>query len=271
MSLPSFIYGTAWKEDHTTELVLKAIRNGFRAIDTANQRRHYHEAAVGDALKQAFDNGLTRPSLFLQTKFTSIKGQDHRLPYDPDADSATQVRQSFQSSLTHLNIETLDTYILHGPSSGVGLTDHDWQVWQEMEALKQENIVTYLGISNVSCEQLSLLYNNSTIKPTFVQNRCFASTGWDKEVRLFCQTHGLHYQGFSLLTANPHVLSLLTDISKALKKTPAQVLFRFAQQIGMIPLTGTRSDHHMQADLHLDFDLDPPTMTAIETVSFDDT
>ena len=60
---------------------------------------------------------VRREDLFLQTKFTYAGGQDHRLPYDPRADPATQVRQSFASSLEHLGTIYLDSYLLHGPST----------------------------------------------------------------------------------------------------------------------------------------------------------
>src|SRR6266852_6710208 len=99
---PDFLYGTAWKEDRTQALTELALGAGFRGIDTANQRRHYFETGVGQALASAFRAGVvTREDLFLQTKFTHQAGQDHRLPYDPDADLSTQVAQSMASSLEH--------------------------------------------------------------------------------------------------------------------------------------------------------------------------
>src|ERR1051325_11369817 len=99
-STPSFIYGTAWKEDRTAALTELAMRQGFRAIDTANQRRHYLEAGVGEGLAAAYRAELvTRADLFLQTKFTYQRGQDHRLPYDPTASLSVQVAQSMASSL----------------------------------------------------------------------------------------------------------------------------------------------------------------------------
>jgi diketogulonate reductase-like aldo/keto reductase len=99
---PAFLYGTAWKEDRTPALVELALRMGFRGIDTANQRKHYFEAGVGEGLAAAYRAGIvTRADLFLQTKYTYQPGQDHRLPYDPDADLATQVVQSLASSLEH--------------------------------------------------------------------------------------------------------------------------------------------------------------------------
>src|SRR5437870_10988841 len=95
-SAPDFLYGTAWKEERTAELTELALRAGFRGIDTANQRRHYFEAAVGEAVARS---GVPRAELFLQTKFTYVRGQDHRLPYDPSAPVAEQVAQSLASSL----------------------------------------------------------------------------------------------------------------------------------------------------------------------------
>src|SRR6476659_4868169 len=105
--VPRFLYGTAWKEDATRRLTELALRQGFRGIDTANQRRHYHEAAVGEAVAAALAGGLDRGELFLQTKFTFRPAQDHRLPYDPAAPVAVQVAQSFESSLRHLGTDVL--------------------------------------------------------------------------------------------------------------------------------------------------------------------
>src|SRR5215475_12346846 len=129
--VPRFLYGTAWKEDETERLTALALREGFRGIDTANQRRHYHEVAVGQAVAAAIAGGLVaRADLFLQTKFTFRRGQDHRLPYDPDAPVATQVAQSFASSLEHLGVGVIDSYVLHGPTRQAGLTTADWQAWR---------------------------------------------------------------------------------------------------------------------------------------------
>src|SRR3989454_7042782 len=96
--VPSFMYGTAWKKEATTQLVQLAVVAGFAAIDTANQLIHYQEALVGEALQALAKKGIKRDSLFLQTKFTSVDGQGGRTPYDPSADLTTQVSQSSDSS-----------------------------------------------------------------------------------------------------------------------------------------------------------------------------
>ncbi len=266
--MPAFLYGTAWKETRTEELARLALAAGFRGIDTANQRRHYVEAAVGAAVAAVLREGrIGREDLFLQTKFTYARGQDHRLPYDRATDHATQVRQSFESSLGHLGTDYADSYVIHGPSSAEGVSDADWTVWRAMEELHRGGKARLLGVSNVSLAQLLAIHEGSRVKPAFVQNRCFASNGWDRATRAFCERRGVVYQGFSLLTANPRTLKS-PAVARAVQRsgrTPAQVIFRFALQAGMIPLTGTRSPAHMREDLEcFEFELDPAEVRAIE-------
>jgi diketogulonate reductase-like aldo/keto reductase len=246
------VYGTAWKEDRTETLVTRALEAGFRAIDTANQRKHYVEVAAGDAVAAAIDAGaLTREDLFLQTKFTYLRGQDHRLPYDADADFATQVHQSFESSLEHLRTTYIDSYLLHGPSSRSGLTDTDWQVWRAMESLVGDGRVRQIGVSNVTLEQLESLCKGAAVAPSFVQNRCYASAGWNREVRAFCTANAITYQGFSLLTANRRELAhpAIEALAQRLDLTVAQLVFAFARGVGMLALTGTSDAEHMRQDL----------------------
>jgi diketogulonate reductase-like aldo/keto reductase len=270
--VPRFLYGTAWKEEETKRLTELALGQGFRGIDTANQRRHYNEGAVGQAIAASIAGGpVKRDDLFLQTKFTFLPGQDHRLPYDPHAPIGMQVEQSFASSLEHLGVEVIDSYLLHGPSQRHGLGKADWEAWRAMEAIHDRGGVHFLGISNVSLNQLQTLCSQASVKPRFVQNRCFASTGWDRAVRDFCTANGIIYQGFSLLTANGGVLAhpRLAGIAQVHGRTVHEMIFRFALEAGMIPLTGTTDPHHMREDLQVfDFRLKPEEVAEIEKIAF---
>jgi diketogulonate reductase-like aldo/keto reductase len=252
VAVPRLFYGTAWKEERTQELAALAIAQGFRAIDTANQRKHYFEAAVGKAVAAALYEGrLAREQLFLQTKFTYAAGQDHRLPYASDAAYAEQVHQSLDSSLEHLQVAYVDSLLLHGPYSRAGIVDADRQVWRAMESEAKTGRARLLGVSNVSVEQLQALFALAERKPAFVQNRCYASTGWDRAVRQFCKAHGIAYQGFSLLTANRKQLSspaILAVLARHDCSLP-ELVFKFALDVGMLPLTGTSNADHMRLDL----------------------
>jgi diketogulonate reductase-like aldo/keto reductase len=271
--VPRLMYGTAWKEDQTQPLTELALRTGFRGIDTANQRRHYFEAAVGQAIQVAVANGtVTRDELFLQTKFTFRAGQDERLPYDPKAPVAAQVEQSFASSLEHLGVAVIDSYVLHGPTRRDGLSAQDWEAWRAMETIHQSGRARLLGVSNVSLEQLRLLCPRARVPPRFVQNRCYAVQGWDRSVRGFCARHGLVYQGFSLLTANRTLLAHpeMVRIARRYGRTVNQVVFRFALDVGMVALTGTTNADHMREDLDVfAFRLEPAETARIEGLALE--
>jgi diketogulonate reductase-like aldo/keto reductase len=267
--VPSFMYGTAWKKEATTQLVQLAVAVGFTAIDTANQLIHYQEALVGEALLALAQQGVTRDRLFLQTKFTPTNGQDHRTPYDASANLTTQVTQSFDSSLIHLHTDYFDSYVLHGPYQRQGLGSSDWEVWAAIEGLYRSGKTKMIGISNVTAEQLTQLCARAVVKPMMVQNRCYAALGWDKEVREICQAHAIIYQGFSLLTANQGIFAepAIRAIAQRLGTGLAQVVFRFAMQVGMLPLTGTTNPQHMKEDLQAErLTLTAEDIRIIETV-----
>ena len=136
-----------------------------------------------------------------------------------------------------------------------------------MEEIFQSGAAKQLGISNVNALQLAELLEKAKVKPSVVQNRCYANRGWDQDVREICLEHGLMYQGFSLLTANAYALedSRLIQIADRLQATPEQTVFRFSLQIGMTPLTGTTDEIHMKEDL-LGVDLPKLTDDEMKTV-----
>lgn len=262
---PLLVYGTAWKKEQTAEFVFKAIEAGFRGIDTACQPRHYNEKQVGEAIKKAEELGVARTSLHVQTKFTPPGGQDSgTIPYDPQAPLEEQIRESFRVSQKNLQTHYVDCLILHSPFNTFEETLRAWQV---MEEIHEEGGARMLGISN--CYHplfFKELYRIATARPSVLQNRFYAETGYDKELRLFCREQGIVYESFWTLTANPHLMESQTVVSLAEKygKTPAQILFRYLTQYGVVPLTGTRSVEHMREDLEIvGFELDAEELEII--------
>jgi diketogulonate reductase-like aldo/keto reductase len=215
---------------------------------------------------------ISRGDLFLQTKFTFRQGQDHRLPYNPAAPIPTQVEESFASSLEHLGVDRIDSYVLHGPSRSAGLGVEDWAAWQAMEKIHESGRARLLGVSNVSLDQLEILCTDAKVKPHFVQNRCYVTAvrGWDREVRRFCNANRIVYQGFSLLTANRGAMASqqLATLAQRHDCSPAQLIFRFAIDVGIIPLTGTTDAMHMQQDLEIfHMRLEPEDIECIESIA----
>jgi diketogulonate reductase-like aldo/keto reductase len=269
--VPAFFYGTAWKEDRTAALVTMALAVGFRAVDTANQRRHYVEAAVGESVAAALAEGhVGREDLFLQTKFTYARGQDHRLPYDAGAPVAEQVAQSFAGSLEHLRTSYVDSYLLHGPATPAGLQASDREAWKAIEEIQRSGRARLIGVSNFTAAQLRTLCGEASTRPAFVQNRCYARTGWDQEVRAVCRQEGITYQGFSLLTGNREELArpVVRRIAERVGRPVPAVVFRFALEIGIVPLTGSSSAQHLRDDLGcFEFDLTVEEVAALEGIA----
>jgi len=268
VEMPQIIYGTAWKKQRTEALVSLALEQGFRGIDTACQPKHYHEPGVGLGIRKALDRGVSRDDLFIQTKFTPVRGQDPKsIPYDPQASLREQVLQSFEVSLRNIGVSVIDSLVLHSP---LETYDQLMEVWKTMEELIQKGVVRQLGISN--CYDLSLftrLYTNSTIQPSVLQNRFYQRSDYDVKLRQFCRDHGVIYQSFWTLTANPEVLrsNVIQQLVQQHKKTAAQILFRYLTYRGVAPLTGTNSIQHMQDDLNIfNFELSPLECERIDKI-----
>ncbi len=256
IKMPRLIYGTAWKKERTAHLVENAVLAGFRGIDTACQPKHYEEQLVGNALRRLFASGIERETLYLQTKFTPLAGHDpDRVPYDKQAPIDEQVGQSFTVSLQNLQTSYVDCLILHSP---VTPFDELLKVWRAMEAIQDRGEARFIGISNCyDLDYLKQLYRVTEVKPAVVQNRFYRDTGYDAALRKWCSDHGVVYQSFWTLTANPHLLNSKTLQMLAAKyhKTVAQIFFRYLSQIDIVPLTGTCSEQHMKEDLE-SFDIE---------------
>ncbi|PPJ54056.1 hypothetical protein CBER1_02952 [Cercospora berteroae] len=260
VKLPSLLYGTAWKKDRTKELMKQALLSGFRGVDTAAQPKHYQEHLVGAGIRAALQEGqFKREDLYIQTKFTSINGQDLKagVPYDPRDSIADQVNSSVASSLLNLRHTEhdggekpyVDCLVLHSPFP---TTSQTLEAWQAMETHVPEHVPT-LGISN--CYDLTLLqalYDSADVKPSILQNRFYRDTGYDRSLRTYCQSKGIVYQSFWTLTANPH---LLKSEPVAILRHQANVsrevaLYSLVLGLGNVQvLCGTTNAARMQKDL----------------------
>jgi diketogulonate reductase-like aldo/keto reductase len=249
-AMPGIVYGAAWKKERTAALVNEALSAGFRGIDTACQPKHYDEAGVGAGAAMWLRAGGTRSELYLQTKFTSTSGQDpQRIPFDADAPLAAQIEQSLRTSLRNLQTDYLDGLVLHSPMPTMNETLHAWRV---METFVADGTVKRLGISN--CDELPTLerlFRSASVQPSILQNRFYADTGYDTELRAFCRANDIVYQSFWTLTANRRLLAspVIDALVQKHERTPAQIFFRFLSQEGVVPLTGTSSPDHMREDL----------------------
>lgn len=254
--IPRLVYGTAWKKDRTAELVSQALFAGFRGIDTAAQPKHYQEHLVGEGIRHAISLGkVIREDIYLQTKYTSVQGQDiNNLPYDRRSPIVDQVQDSIASSLHNLrHSETeddayLDCVVMHSPLPTMTAT---MEAWSTLERYVPHKVRT-LGISNVTLPILENLHANAIIKPSVVQNRFYGATGYDADVRAFCANHGILYQSFWTLTGNPQLLDsrAVHNLADAVPVSDAVALYGLVLGLGGVSvLDGTTNKATMELDL----------------------
>jgi diketogulonate reductase-like aldo/keto reductase len=182
------------KKERTATLVVQAVLQGFRAIDTACQPKHYREDLVGQALVTLdTQHGINRDDLFIQSKYTAIGGQDRSLPlpYDPSASIAEQVRLSFSTSLKNLQINHLDSYLLHSP---LPTPKQTLEAWGVLMALRDEGKCKMIGISNVYDVGVLKMLKDFGRGADVVQNRWYKGNGFDREVLEYCLNEGIRYE-----------------------------------------------------------------------------
>lgn len=142
---------------------------------------------------------------------------------------------SVATSLRNLGVDWIDALVLHSPLATPAATLAAWSV---LEGFVARGSIRHLGVSNISRDQLVALYNNPAVKvkPSIIQNRFYAATAWDADIRAFCQEKGLVYQSFWTLTGNPQLLksTLVKKVVQRLKgvDTPEEALYLLVLALG---------------------------------------
>jgi len=243
-TIPAAGFGTLIPDPLATKQATKAaLEAGFRHLDCAE--RYRNEEAVGDAMREAFEEGtLQRRDLFVTTKLWNTNHRPER------------VKPAFDASRRRLQVDTIDCYIIHTPfafrpgdeqdprdergwviyDSGVTLA----QTWQAMERLVDDGHCRSIGLSDITVEKLREIVAIARIRPAMVQVESHPYLPeWD--LLDFCREHGIVLQAFAALghAMEPSVLQdpVITAIAQRVHKTPAQVALAWAVQRGTAFLT----------------------------------
>jgi diketogulonate reductase-like aldo/keto reductase len=122
-----------------------------------------------------------------------------------------------------------------------------------MESFVDDGKVLRLGISNCyDYDMFTTIYNQARIKPSVLQNRFYAESNFDTELRAFCKEKNIWYQSFWTLTANRKALALpeVEEMAKKKNLTPQTYMYAFLMTLGYAtPLSGTTSQKHMAEDV----------------------
>jgi len=176
------------------------------------------------------------------------------MPYNHNDPLEAQIRTSVASSLRNLSQREdsdadsyIDCLLLHSPLPTVEMTLDAWKILETYVPHK----IRKLGISNVNLAILEAIWENSTVKPSVVQNRFYPATKYDVPLRRFCRRNNITYQSFWTLTGNPNLLKSkpVASLSAATGMSKSVALYCLVVDLGVQVLNGTTSVAHMQEDL----------------------
>jgi diketogulonate reductase-like aldo/keto reductase len=251
--IPAAGFGTLIPDPLVTKQATKAaLEAGFRHLDCAE--RYRNEAAVGEAIQQAFTAGtLLREDLFVTTKLWNTNHRPER------------VKPAFEASRRRLQLDHIDCYIIHTPfafrpgdnqdprdergqviyDSGVTLVE----TWRALERLVDDGYCRSIGLSDITLEKLWEIVAVARIKPAMVQVESHPYLP-EWELLDFCREHGIVLQAFAALghAMEPNLLAdpVITAIAERLHKTPAQVALAWAVQRGTAFLTTSTKPQRIQ-------------------------
>ena len=250
IKMPAIGYGTFTLEPlDCEELVVKALHDGYRLIDTANMYKN--EKAVGRAIRKS---KINREEVFITTKLWPTS-----FPYE-------KALKEIDETLKRLGTDYIDLLLLH---QEVGDIEGAWRACEEAV---QSGKVRAIGVSNFSRESMEKLLSYAKVKPSVVQNEChpylqendFREYLAKNDIKLM-SWYPLGHGDFSLIM-NP----TFEEIGAKYDKTNAQVILRWHIQSGIIPIPGTKDSVHFGENIEVfDFELSDEDMQRIADINRD--
>jgi diketogulonate reductase-like aldo/keto reductase len=203
--------------------VLAALKTGYKHIDTASWYRNENE--VGQAI---VDSGVPRDELFITTKIWPTQ--------------LANPEKALKNSLRRLGTSYVNLYLIHRQ---VGSTSN---TWNSMEALSVSGLTRSIGVSNFGSQKLEKFINDSTITPAINQVRCSALY-YDERMHDHCKMKGVVMAGYSPLTrGHMEEVSSLKGVAVRLGKSPAQVLIRWALELGIPVIPRAHSAEYIESN-----------------------
>ena len=256
VKIPCVGFGT-WKllESECTDSVKNAIDAGYRHKDTATAYRN--EKSVGTAIKEC---GLKREELFITSKlWNSSKGYDETI-------------RAFRKTLSFLDIEYLDLYLIHWPRSLKHMDDYEQlnsDTWRAFETLYSDGYIRAIGVSNFLEHHLHPLIDSAKILPMVNQLELSPQCRQDGTVE-FSRKYGMIAEAYSPLTrGNIFGTEQMEKIKRKHGCSDSQVCIRWSLQMGYLPLPKASSAGHIRENSDVfSFELDDDDMAVLDELKF---
>ena len=261
VQIPKLGFGTWFiGDDKAAEAVRRAVKTGYRHIDTA--QAYGNERGVGEGVRNC---GVPREDLFVTSKVAA----EHKT-YD-------SAMASMDESLQKMGMDYLDLMIIHSPQPWAEWRgekryfDENKEVWKAMEAAYAAGKVRAIGVSNFLQDDLESLLPSCTIRP--VVNQILVHIG-NTPLSLieYCRAQNIQVESYSPI-AHGQILQneVVTGMAAKYGVTAAQLCIRYAIQLDTAALPKTGNHAHMAENAAVDFRISEEDMDELKKLSFGDT
>lgn len=246
--IPSIGFGVFMvpNDGPTEEAVSKALKSGYRLIDTA--AAYYNETDVGKAIQKS---GIAREEIFITSKLWM---QD----YGYEA-----AKKGIDRSLQNLGLDYIDLYLLHQPYGDTA------GAWKALEEAVDDGKIRSIGISNHTVKFLKELLPKMRILPSVNQMECNPFFQ-QKELRKFMGSYGIRLEAwFPLGHGDKSLMNdpCLIKLAEKYHKNVGQIILRWHLQEGIVAIPKATSEEHIKANVDIfDFALTDAEMAEIRSM-----
>lgn len=262
---------TAYDDVLVERTILWYLLLGGRHIDGAHL--YLNHVAIGKGIKEAIRRGVPREEIFVTTKLSpAYYGRNSTLGVVP-------------TFLKELDLEYIDLVLMHSPvrvpginwislecsASGLNKTECRKETYAALSELREKGIVRSIGVSNFPTKVLKEIQSMENVAPIAnnqINFNPWISDGWMETVE-YCKEHGITITGyFTLGGSMQHHEASTSDVLKSIAakhgRSVAQVMLRWAVQMGTVVIPGTGNPNYMRENLAIvDFELSEEDMKAI--------
>ncbi|MDY3251054.1 MAG: aldo/keto reductase [Candidatus Choladocola sp.] len=246
MSIPQLGFGCfQLSNDEIDQVIQWAVESGYRYFDAAT--RYENEKGVGNGLRHC---GVEREQLFVVSKIWPS--------------CFDEPEKAIEYSLKELDIDYIDSYYLHWPSSS---EDRRYRAWEKMLDYMDRGLLKSVGVSNFTQDQLDRLIEKFGVIPVVNQIELHP---WypQKELSSYCRAKGIAVTAWGpIFRGHIGEVPLMEELGEKYEKSPVQITLRWHLQRGNIVIPKSSKQERIQSNAQLyDFSLTEEDMKRIDAL-----
>lgn len=225
-----------------------ALSNGVNFFDTAS--KYNNEESIGSALRK---EGIKREDVLICSKISY------------NQQMTISVQEAIDSSLTKLQTDYIDLYLIHSPKSKTYCSD-----WIKLSSEKKKGKFREIGVSNFGIHDLTALYNNTGCFPSINQIEVNL-LHYPVELIEYCRKHNIIVQAscpLRRMDEDAMKNEYIIDLERKYDRTYSQIVLRWLYEKGLLSIPKTQEKNHLMENIKVfDFSLEKNEHLALDRIS----